>query len=323
MVNSILQRGSHLLVPLGLVLLLGIITAIRAPQTFTYVGLAGAVLVAAPLILAAVAITPIAIAGRGGVDLSIGPLIGFVNVTIVVWLGAFQITNPFLVFAFAIGIACIWQLLLASLIIYVRISPIIASLAGFMILQGVNLVILPRPGGFAPEWLGDWGWGTELFGPVLYILIAACVIWFLFQRSPMFQHIRLMGADERTAYTSGVDIVKARFAAHLMAGVFSGLAALCLTGLIGSGDPTQGNTLTLQAITALVLGGTSLTGGKGGITGSILGALAMYLVFVVLSSFNFGSISGFMTQLSYGLMLVISLLLSVLTSQPRLKAVGP
>lgn len=321
MFNGFLNRISYLLVPLGLVLILGILAAVRAPQTFTYVGLAGAVLVAAPLILAAVAITPIAIAGRGGVDLSIGPLIGFVNVTIVVWLGGLGITNPVLVFAFAIGIACAWQMLLACLIIYVRISPIIASLAGFMILQGVNLVILSRPGGFAPEWLADWGWGTELFGPVLYILIAACVIWFIFQRSPMYQHIRLMGADERTAYTSGVDIVKARFAAHLMAGVFAGLAGLCLTGLIGSGDPTQGNTLTLQAITALVLGGTSLAGGKGGITGSILGAIAMYLVFVVLSSFNFGAISGFMTQLSYGLMLVISLMLSLLTTRQPLRAV--
>jgi len=316
MVSKLLQRNAHLAVPATLVVVLALVAFIRAPGTFTYTGLAGAVLVAAPLILAAVAITPIAIAGRGGVDLSIGPLIGFVNVTIVVWLGALQISNPVLVFAFAIAVACLWQGLLAAMIVYVRISPIIVTLAGYLILQGVNLVILPRPGGFAPEWLADWGWGTELLGPVLYILIAACVIWCLFQRSPMFQHIRLMGADERTAYTSGVDIVKARFAAHLMAGVFAGLAALCLTGMIGSGDPTQGNTLTLQAITALVLGGTSLAGGKGGITGSILGAIAMYFVFVVLSSFNFGAISGFMTQLSYGLILVVSLMLSLLTMRP-------
>lgn len=317
--TKILNQLNHLAVPLGLVVILGVLAAIRAPQTYTYVGLAGAVLIAAPLILAAMAITPIAIAGRGGVDLSIGPMIGFVNVTIVVWLGALEITNPVAVFAFAIGLACLWQFLLAMIIIYVRISPIIASLAGYMILQGVNLVILPRPGGFAPDWLADWGWGTELLGPVLYILIAACVLWYVFQKTPMFQHIRLMGADERTAYTSGVNIVAARIAAHLMAGVFAGLAALCLTGMIGSGDPSQGNTLTLQAITALVLGGTSLSGGKGGMTGSILGAIAMYLVFVVLSSFNFGTISGYMTQLSYGLMLVLSLLISLITTQSKMR----
>jgi ribose transport system permease protein len=314
------HRLRPLAVPLALVLILGLAAAIRAPQTFTPVGLAGALLVAAPLILAAMALTPIAIAGRGGVDLSIGPAIGFVNVTIVVWLAENGVTNPVLVFGYAILAGCLWQGVLAALILYVRISPIIASLAGYMILSGVNLVILPRPGGMAPDWLADWGWGTELLSPVLYILVAAGALWFLFQRSVVFQHVRLMGADERTAYTAGVDVTKARIAAQMVAGVFTGLAALCLTGMIGSGDPTQGNTLTLQAVTALVLGGTSLAGGKGGALGSVLGAVAMYLVFVVLSSFNFGTISGFMTQLCYGLMLVASLTLALATTRRRAPA---
>jgi len=314
-VAQISQRLGVLTLPLVLALVLIIVAMLRAPQSFTYVGLAGAVLVAAPLILAAVAITPIAIAGRGGVDLSIGPLIGFVNITIVVWLPAFGLSSPLAVFTYAILAACLWQLILACLISFVRISPIIASLAGFMILSGLNLVILPRPGGSAPDWLADWGWGTDLWGPVLSILIAAFVLWYIFQRTPIFQHIRLMGADERTAYSSGVNIVGARIAAHLMAGVFAGLAAVCLTGQIGSGNPLIGDTLTLQAVTALVLGGTSLSGGRGGITGSVLGAVAMYYVFVVLSSFSFGNISGFITQLSYGLILVGSLMLSLVTTR--------
>jgi ribose transport system permease protein len=307
----------HLVVPAGLVAVLLIVAIMRAPQTFSPVGLAGAILVAAPLILAAMALTPIAMAGRGGVDLSVGPAIGFVNVTIVVWLPALGISSPFGVFAYAIGIGILWQLVLAALIIWLRIAPIIAALAGYMILSGVNLVTLPRPGGIAPDWLASWGFGSDLFGPVLWILIGACVLWGLFTRMVLFDHMRLMGADERTAYTVGIDIVTARLAAHVMAGVFIGLAAVCLTGLIGSGDPTQGNTLTLQAVTALVLGGTSLAGGRGGIAGSILGAIAMWLVFVVLSSFNFGAISGFMTQMVFGLILTASLLLSLVTGRTR------
>lgn len=317
MLGALLKRYEQLIVPLTLVTVLLVIVAFRSPQMFSYIGLAGAVLVGAPLILAAIAITPIAIAGRGGVDLSIGPLIGFVNVTIVVWLPSLGIDGPLAVFAYAIFAACLWQALLAALIIYVRISPIIVTLAGFMILQGVNLVILSRPGGIAPDWLSDWGYGTELFGPVLFILIGAFVLWTIFQRSVLFQNIRLVGADERTAYTNGVNINAVRLSAHLAAGIFAGLAAVCLTGLIGSGDPTQGNYLTLQAITALVLGGTSLAGGRGGATGSVLGAIAMYLVFVVLSSFNFGAISGYMTQLSYGLILVSSLMLTLVTTRQQ------
>lgn len=311
------QKYRHLAVPAILVIALLIITATRNPHFFSPVGLAGALLVAAPLILAAIAITPIAIAGRGGVDLSIGPAIGLINVTIVMWITPLGFDSPLSVFVYAIVAGCVWQAFLAFMIIYVRISPIIVSLAGFMILEGINLVILPRPGGLAPDWLSDWGYGTELLGPVTWVLLTAFVLWFVFQRSAMYQHIRLMGSDERTAYTVGLNINVIRLSAHLGAGVFSGLAAVCLTGVIGSGDPTQGNTLTLQAVTALVLGGTSLAGGRGGAVGSILGAIAMYLIFVVLSSFNFGSISGYMTQMSYGLILVISLMLSLLTSQSR------
>lgn len=322
---QMLQRNlngqfGHLTVPITLVLLLIVMTAVRSPQTFSSVGLAGAILVAAPLILATMAITPIALAGRGGVDLSIGPLIGFINVTIVTLLPAIGLTDPVSVFIYAVLAGCVWQMLMAAMIVFVRVSPIIVSLAGFMILQGINLVILPRPGGLAPDWLSDWGYGTVLIGPVLFVLIAAFALWFFFQRTAMYQHIRLMGADEKTAYTNGVDINVVRFSAHVSAGIFAGLAAVCLTGLIGSGDPSQGNTLTLQAITALVLGGTALAGGKGGATGSILGAVAMYLIFVVLSSFDFGAISGFMTQASYGLILVTSLLLSLVTTNRKFQA---
>lgn len=293
-----------------LVAVLLVLVGLRNPSFFTGSGLAGALVVAAPLVLAAMALTPIAIVGRGGVDLSIGPLVSFINVTIVTWLAPHGFTGSVVVFSYAIAAGVAWQAILAAIILYVRIPPIIVSLAGYLVLQGVNLMILSRPGGSAPDWLADWGAGTELFGPVLFVLAAAMLLWWGFMRLPVYQQVRLTGADERMAYTCGVRTELARWVAHAVAGVFAGLAAVCLTGLIGSGDPTQGNTLTLQAITALVLGGTSLAGGKGNALGSALGAVAMYLIFVVLSSFNFGSFSGFASQVAFGLTLVLSLTLN-------------
>lgn len=180
-----------------------------------------------------------------------------------------------------------------------------------MVLSGVNLIILPRPSGVAPDWLGNWGYGTDLMSPVLLVVAIAAVLWFIFQRSTIFEHLRLVGADEKTAYTAGVDIDGARISAHLAGGVFAGLAAVCVTGLIGSGDPLQGNVLTLQAITALVLGGTLLGGGTGEVAGSILGAVAVSLISYVLATFDCGAVSGFAAQLSYGLILIVSLQLSV------------
>jgi ribose transport system permease protein len=114
------------------------------------------------------------------------------------------------------------------------------------------------------------------------------------------------------AFASGVNTVAARFGAHVVAGIFTAIAALSYTALIGSGDPSQGSTYTLSAITAVVLGGTSLAGGTGGGLGSILGAVSIYLISYVLSTYNFGAVSGFVTQMSTGLVLLLSLLLSVM-----------
>ena len=87
-----------------------------------------------------------------------------------------------------------------------------------------------------------------------------------------------MGADERAAFPSGVKINWVRIVAHGLAGIFAGLSAISFTALIGSGDPIQGTKYTLLGVTALVLGGASLVGGRGGAFGAILGALILYLI---------------------------------------------
>ena len=99
--------------------------------------------------------------------------------------------------------------------------------------------------------------------------------------------------------------------AHAVGGIYAGLAAITFTSLISSGDPTQGTTYTLMAVTALVLGGANLAGGRGGAFGSLLGALNIYLITYALSTFSFGMVQSFVTDLAYGLMLVLSLLISV------------
>ena len=203
-------------------------------------------------------------------------------------------------------------MVLGLIIIYVRIQPIIVSLSGYLALSGINLVILPRPGGTAPEWMADWGAGTSVFSPVLVIVILATVGWLLFARTAFFTHLRLMGSDERAAYTSGIpDHHRAPRRARDRRGSMPGLAAITFTSLIGSGDPSQGRTYTLIAVTAMVLGGTSLAGGRGGVMGSLFGAVNLYLITYVLATFNFGAVQSFVTDLSYGSILVISLLLTL------------
>lgn len=308
------SQNTFLLVPILLIAVLFGTAVIRSPQLVSYSGIGSAIIVAAPLILATYTLMVLAIAGRGTVDLAVGPLLAFINVSIVQLNQLGVVTSPIGVFIVALGIGVIYQLLFALMIIAVRVQPIIVALSGFLALTGINLVIMKRPGGVAPEWMGSWGLGTTIYSPILLILIIATGSWLLFTLTTFYGNLRLMGYDERAAYTSGVRINLARTGAHVIAGLFIGLAAICHTALIASGDPTQSQatTMSLTAVTAVVLGGVSLAGGRGGAIGALLGALNLFLIGYVLATFNFGSIQAFVTQLSYGVILILSLLLTLL-----------
>lgn len=317
--------NTYLLVPILLLFLLLIIAVLRSPNLVSGAGIGSAVIVMTPLVLATYSLMALAMAGRGTVDLSVGPLMGFVNVTLVVLNGMGALESPLLFFLYAIAVGIAYQLLMGLIIVYVRVQPIIVALSGYLALSGINLVILPRPGGTAPEWMSAWGLGTTIDSPILVILVLCTAAWLIFTRTAFYGHMRLMGSDERAAYTSGVRITIVRLGAHCIAGIFSALAALTYTALIGSGDPTQGTTYTLISVTALVLGGTSLAGGRGGVIGSLLGAVNLFLIGYVLATFSFGAVQGFVTDLAYGVILVLSLLLTIAIPwlQRRIRHVSP
>ena len=306
------STSTYLLVPILLIAVLLGIAVVRGPSLVSLSGFGSAIIVAAPLILATYALMALAVAGRGTVDLAVGPLLAFINVSIVKLNMLGVVTGPFGVFFVALGIGVLYQLLFASIVIWVRVQPIIVALSGFLALTGINLVILPRPGGIAPEFMSSWGLGATIFSPVLLIVLIATAGWLLFALTPFYANLRMMGYDERAAWTSGVRIKVVRIGAHVISGLFVGLGAICYTALISSGDPTQGTNMTLTATTALVLGGVSLAGGRGGVTGALLGALNLYLIGYVLATFNFGAVQAFVTQMAYGLILMASLLLTLL-----------
>ena len=102
LLRRLADRHGYAAVPLGLLVCLLALAAVRGPHLFTSDGAAYAIVSAAPLIMATMALTPIAMAGRGGVDLAIGPLVGFVNVGLVFWLIKSGVTSPLFIIAFAI-----------------------------------------------------------------------------------------------------------------------------------------------------------------------------------------------------------------------------
>ena len=306
------SSNKYLMVPIFIFFALLIFALIRSPILISQSGIGSAIMLTAPLILTTYALTFIAMAGRGGVDLSIGPFMGFINVSSIQLYAAGYLQTPIGWFVYAIAMGLLWQLFYALIVCFVRVSPIIVSLAGYLAFAGINIVILPRPGGIAPDWLLPWGEGFTILNPIFLLMILATILFYIITHTAFWGHLKLMGSDERAAFTSGVKIHLVRIVAHMIAGIFAALSAICFTALVGSGDPLQGTKYTLLGITALVLGGASLAGGRGGAFGAILGALNLYLINYILVTFRFERLQSFVSDLSYGAVLVIALLVSLI-----------
>jgi len=260
---------------------------------------------AAPLIGAALASTPAILGGRGGIDVSIGPLMGFVNAIVVkILIMDLGITSPVIIILAAILIGAAVGAVNGFLAAYVRIQPIVATLGTYLVLVGITLTILPSPMGSVPAWLKTF---SDSFSIVP--LAAVFLVWWGIRRLPYYDQLMATGSDDRAAYTAGIDVPFVRFLSYVIGGVFAGIAGLMLTALIGSADGNIAPTYTLIAISAVALGGVSLAGGRGGLVGAAIGAICIFLIQSVLIRFN---VSTFVLQIAYGTILVVAICLTAI-----------
>ncbi|PAQ03065.1 ABC transporter permease [Mesorhizobium mediterraneum] len=260
---------------------------------------------AAPLIGAALASAPVILAGRGGIDISVGPLMGFVNAIVIQLLFLkLGISSPLVIVPAALLIGAIVGAANGFLATVVRIQPIVATLGTYLILTGMTLTILPAPIGPAPVWL------KAMAGPWSALPLALIFLfWWLVRQTPYYDQLMAVGSDDRAAYTAGVPVTKVRFIAYVMTGILAACAGLMLTALIGSADPNIGPTYTLIAIAAVALGGVSLAGGRGGLLGAAIGAIDIFLLQSVLTAFN---VSTYVLQIAYGVILVVAVIMTAL-----------
>jgi ribose transport system permease protein len=268
---------------------------------------------AAPLIGAALASTPAILGGRGGIDVSVGPTMGFVNTMLVkVLIMDHAVTSPLLIVPAALIIGGLIGAVNGFLAAYVRIQPIVATLGTYLILIGVTLTILPAPLGSVPPWLKSLN-GTFSIIPIAAISLA----WWGIRQLPYHGYLMATGSDDRAAFTAGVPVSLVRFLSYVVTGVFAGIAGLMLTALIGSADANIAPTFTLIAISAVALGGVSLAGGRGGLLGAAIGAIDIFLIESALTLFN---VSTFVLQMAYGGILVAAISLTAI--QDRIEARG-
>ncbi|HZO06202.1 MAG TPA: ATP-binding cassette domain-containing protein, partial [Solirubrobacterales bacterium] len=213
-----------------------------------------------------------------GVDLSVGPLMGLGLVIITAFATDTAGTGGFfvgLLLAVAAGAAV--GLVNGGLIQFARINPVIATLATFIGVQGVALLINPVPTGlFSGEAAKTLS--TAVGGvPVAFIVVVVLGLGaeLALRRSRLGLSLRAVGSDEAAAHRMGIRVGTTKMIAYVICAVFASLAALMLAVQIGTGDATAGQNYTLQSIAAVVLGGASIYGGRGSFVGTVLGALLL------------------------------------------------
>lgn len=234
------------------------------------------------LVFAGMAQTAVII--TGGIDLSVGPIVSLSNSLASALFGDSIIgVIGAVVLILLLGAAA--GLLNGLIVVYGRLQPIIVTLATASIYSGFALWLRPQPGGYVPRWYGELLTGRifDLIPASLVLLaLVLLLVWTPFRRSKLGLAVYAIGSNEGAAYMSGVNVNQAKLAAYTLGGFLAAVSGLFLTAQTSSGDATIGAVYTLQSIAVVVLGGTSLMGGSGGVSGTIAGAYVLSLISSVL-----------------------------------------
>lgn len=258
-----------------------------------------------PLIILAVGQTIVIIGG--GIDLSVGAMVSLVTAVLVTQMtldaAAGQIV---LVVLLACGVGMAAGALNGFGVAMLRLPPIVTTYATSFIFSGLALWILPRPGGSMPEELARWYRRATPVGIPLgiWIAVALVLLWSFLRNTRYGSNLFAVGGKAEAAYATAVPVTKVVFSTYVIAGLMAALSALALTLGTSSGDPRIGAAMTLDSIVAVVLGGTRLSGGQGGMAGSILGVIILGLIRNIIS---FADVPSWYQTLVDALIIIIAL----------------
>jgi ribose transport system ATP-binding protein len=227
----------------------------------------------------------------GGIDLSVGPLMGLIVVIQSFFLndGAtveHQLLGWLVVAVVAVGVGVLNWLLVDPF----KLHPMVATLATFMGLQAVSLLLRPVPGGLIADSIMD-GIGAKFsYIPVIAVIAAAAAMAFEFGlfKSKLGISLRGVGSRSEAARMAGVRPHLTLLTAYVGCSLLAAIAAIPMMAQVGSGDPSAGVNYTLASIAAVVIGGASLFGGRGSFIGALLGALLITQVNVVTTFLDLG-----------------------------------
>jgi ribose transport system permease protein len=298
----------NLLVDCGIWAALGtaiLAAAVRAPHFLSAANVHD--LMSAMAVLGIVSVGQTVVILSGGIDLSVGMLMGLVTVvTNGIMNGDPALAWPMVALGMAIGIAV--GLANGGLLILTRIDPLILTFGMLSILTGVIFVYTDRTVGSAPNNFRQIAEGALGPFPNLFLIMVAValVAWVVLTRTRFGRYVYAIGGSEEHARRAGIAIGRMKLAIYTISGLCAGIAGVGLAARLGSGYTLAGQGFELDSIVAVVLGGTSLAGGRG----SVVGTIGSVLFLTILNNgLNLVGVSPYAQQVVKGLVVVAAVVL--------------
>ena len=300
-VGTVLRRNGWTLGLLGILALLLVITKIIQPS-YGPGGVQGLAISVLPLALAAVAQT-CAVVARG-IDLSIGSMMALTSVVSATLMEDRSEGFAVLVVVGVLVLGLVIGTVNGALVAFTRVPDIVVTLAMLFVWAGCALLVLSTPGGGSAVWLGSLSRGPFLTQWVpraaVVLIVVIAVIWIPLRRSRLGLSLYAVGSDPLAAFRSGVSVTRTKIFSYMLAGLFSAMAGLSLTATTGIGTPVPGP-YTLLSVAAVVLGGVSLAGGRGGVFGPVI---AVVILSLLRTDMTFLNVDTNLATVAQGLILV-------------------
>lgn len=245
----------------------------------------------------------------GGIDLSVGSILALTGAVTAGMMASG--VDPILAMFVGLLLGALLGAFNGVIIAKGKVAPFIATLATMTIYRGLTLVYTE---GRPVSGIGDGG-AFQMLGrgyflgipiPVVTMIISFLILYFILKKTTFGRRVYAVGGNEEASILSGINADRIKIYVYSLIGFLSAFAALILTSRLNSAQPTAGQMFELDAIAAVVLGGTSLTGGRGWIVGTLIGAL---IIGVLNNGLNLIGVSSFFQQVVKGAVILLAVLL--------------
>lgn len=251
----------------------------------------------------------------GGIDLSVGPVAALSAVV----AGTLMLKGlpPAIGFLAGIGVGVVCGTINGVIVAYCGLQPFIVTLGTLSIYRAVALIftggnpVLGIPDDFR-NWLSATAFGLPM-SVILVALVAVCA-WLMLRKTPIGEYLFAVGGNEEASRVAGVPVERTKIIAYAISGALASLGAMIVVARLGAAEPILGNLWELEAIAAAAIGGASLLGGKGGIVGTLLGAIILGGMRNGLTLMN---VQAFYQLLATGVVILLAMMVDRLTRGRR------